>query len=390
METFSLSELLEAVKITLNDNLPDRYWVRAEVSSISQKSGGHCYLELTDSDDADHALTAKVRANCWRNIWTELSERFTVTTGQAVQTGMQVLVLVSVDFHSVYGLSLIVHDIDPVFSLGDIARRRLESIARLEKAGLLERQQSLSLPSLPQRIAVVSSPTAAGWQDFQHQLENNLRHYAFRTTLFEAVMQGENAAESIADALQRIRQQLTSLPAFDALVIIRGGGAATDLGCFDDYMLAAMCAVFPLPVITGIGHTRDVSLVDMVAYKSLKTPTAVAEYFVSLADAQATAVQELELRLRQTATRFTERSRNVLTSVVTMLQGAFRHALAREKLNLDMHEKTVMTHSPEHIFRKGYTLTTINGKTVHSAAELKRGDVITTEWHDGKRDSVVS
>lgn len=392
MEIYSLSELLAAVGIIIRDNLPDYYWVRAEISSISAKPGGHCFMELTESseDDADAAsLAAKVRASCWRNVWSGLSERFVETTGQSLQAGMRVLMLVKVEFHRVYGLSLVVNDIDPVFSLGDIARKRQMAIARLEKAGLLERQQSLVMPSLPRSLAVISSSSAAGYQDFVHQLETNGRSWVFQTTLFEALMQGDNAAASMADALQRCRRALSDGKHYDALVIIRGGGASTDLSCFDDYELAAQCAVFPLPLITGIGHTRDVSLVDIVAYKSLKTPTAVAEYFISLLDEQSQLLQDLAIRLIQTADRFTRQRKALVDNAELRVVTALARAAEREKMKLALLEKSVDMHSPEVLFRRGYSLVTLNGVPLRSISSVKDGDIVFTHLSDGVFSSKV-
>ena len=333
------------------------------------------------------AQRARVRANCWRQTWAHVSRRFTEVTGQALKAGMQVLVEVSVEIHPQYGMSLTVYDIDPTFSLGDIARRRQEDIRRLTEAGLTERQQQLSLATLPKRIAVISSASAAGYQDFVHQLTNNSAGYAFSLSLFEAVMQGDSAAASISDALARLRQTLSS---FDTVVIIRGGGATSDLSCFDDYTLAALCAVFPLPILTGIGHTRDVSLVDMVAFRALKTPTAVAEFLIGCLDNQSSLLNDLQLRLTHTAvTRATQR-RTVVDHLAARLQTTFTMRFKHERMILDMWEKSVANQSPERILRKGYAVVMRDGKVLRQCSDVATNDLLTIEWHDGTITAVAT
>lgn len=379
MITYTLSELLEAVGLILSDNLPDRYWVKAEISSLSARTGGHCYMELIESN------IAKVRANCWANVWYDLSRRFTAATDRTLQPGMSILAQVSVSFHRLYGFSLTIHDIDPLFSLGDIAMKRQENIAKLEKTGMTKKQRLLSLPTLPKRIAVISSQSAAGYQDFEHQLKSNNYSFAFRTTLFEAAMQGENAAKTIIEAIKTINQEA----GFDAIVIIRGGGATTDLSCFDDYDLAVACACSTTAVITGIGHTRDVSLLDMVAYRSLKTPTAVAEFFIGLMAEQLTSLVELDNRLHRTAIAFVERKRQRADSIAVRLRSAFINIIRSKSMQLAVYENNINICSPERIFKKGYTLTTLNGQLLKSRAQVKDGDIIQTEWQDGCATSVI-
>jgi len=266
------------------------------------------------------------------------------------------------NFHAVYGLSANILNIDPKYTVGDLARQRQETIARLLKDGVMEMNKALVLPTIVRRIAVISAESAAGYGDFCHQLRQ--AGFAFETTLFAAIMQGENAAKSIIAALDAIAAQEEE---FEAVAIIRGGGATTDLSCFDDYNLCNHCAQFPLPILSGIGHTRDVSVLDMVAYQALKTPTAVAQFFVDARIQQTIRIQELRRRLQQTA------ERQIL--------------IRRHKI--EMLRQMVQMHSPERIYKMGYSLATVNGKTVRTKAELRVGDILTTHLQDGNIQSVV-
>lgn len=385
MQSYSLSELLRTIQFAVSAAFPDSYWVRAEISSLSARPNGHCYMELAEGASGSE-YAAKIKANCWKNIWTGLSAHFLETVGQPVRTGMQVLVRVSVEMHPVFGLSLTVLDIDPSFTLGDLAQRKAEALKRLEEEGIIDMQKGLSLPTLPRRIAVISAPTAAGYQDFEHQLKNNPEGYTFLTTLFPATMQGDTAAESIVNALQAIYNHEE---AFDAVVIIRGGGAVTDLSCFDQYELAAHCAQFPLPVIAGIGHTRDISLVDRVAFISVKTPTAAAEYLISRFAEQDSALTQLTERLVRSADTQIRTRTTVLERIDKQLCMSVRTRLQRSHSTLELIEQTVRLHSPERIFRMGYSLTRCGGKVVRSAADLKPGDVLTTTFEAGRAESRV-
>ena len=266
MKQYSLSELCQNIEEVLAEEFASTYWVRAEVASLSVR--GHCYMELVEKASTKN-IAAKVRATCWQQIYGILSPYFEAETGQKLSVGMQVLLEVEVSFHAVYGLSLNIVGIDPTFTLGDMARQRQETIQRLKDDGVMDMQSSLEIPSLPRRIAVISSADAAGYGDFCHQLENNSGGFQFRTQLFTAIMQGEQSAKSIIQSLQQIADEIDK---WDIVVIVRGGGASTDLRNFDDYELASHCAQFPLPIIAGIGHTRDISIVDMVVHSSVKTP----------------------------------------------------------------------------------------------------------------------
>ena len=373
----------------LDDCLAPSYWVQAEVSSYSEK-GGHAYLELIDSPKSkaggSKPISAKMRATCWAGTKELLMAYFESETGQRLQAGMTVLVEVEVQWHAVYGLSLSIVGIDPSYTIGDLARQRRQTIAQLQADGLLEAQQLLPLPTLIRRIAVISSASAAGYEDFKHQLDNS--GYRFETQLFGAIMQGEGAERSILAALEEISDsqttsnnfkplptnsnnfqqlQTTSNNVFDAVVIIRGGGASTDLSCFDSYTLCAVCAQYELPILSGIGHTRDVSVLDMVAHESLKTPTAVAEWLIHRMDMQQNRINDLLTRLQRTA------ERQILIR---------RH-------RVELLEQRLAACNPEQFYRKGYSLLTKNGKVIRSAGELKAGEIVTTHLADGTIQSAV-
>lgn len=387
MTTISLSELLRCVQTVVRAEMADTYWVRAEVSNISARPGGHCYMELAETEPGSRELfRAKIRANCWRNTWSIVSAVFQEATGQALCAGMAVLVEVSIDFHPVYGMSLVIEQIDPTFTLGDMARQKQETLRRLEQEGILDMQQLLPFPTLPRRVAVISSNTAAGYQDFQHQLLHNAYGFAFRTALFPATMQGDQASASIVAALDTICRESEH---FDVVVIIRGGGATTDLSCFDRYEVASACAQFPLPIITGIGHTRDVSVVDRVAHISVKTPTAAAELLISKMKEQWELLQNLQERLLRTADQQVNLRRNMLDRLQMRLQMSHANLLQRRHIALDLIEKTISLHSPERIFRQGYSLTTLHGHVVRDASELHPGDEIVTHFAQGQIGSKV-
>ena len=387
MHSYTLSELCSEIGEALNECLAPSYWVKAEISSLSER-GGHLYMELVESRKptaksqqltANSQLqTAKMRATCWAGTKELLMAYFESETGHRLQPGMAVLVEAEVQFHAVYGLSLSITGIDPSYTLGDIAQQRQRTIARLEKDGLMDAQQLLPLPTLIRHIAVVSSPNAAGYEDFKHQLD--LSPFTFHLSLFAATMQGEGAERSILAALEEISRQNAEvsslnnlkaegswLKAFDCIAIIRGGGAATDLSCFDSYTLCAVCAQYELPILTGIGHTRDVSVLDMVAHEALKTPTAVAEWLIHRLDAQRARIEDLAARLKRTGER----------------------QLLIRKHRIEMLEQRIAACNPERIYRRGYSLMTRNGQVIRSIQELHEGDTVTTHLMDGKAESII-
>lgn len=383
MQTYSLKELCEWIQDLVESDLPDRYWVRAEIASMSVR--GHCYMELIEKAD-NGILAAKVRATCWSNMYGLLSAYFTQETGESLHVGLQVLLEVSVEFHSVYGLSLNVWNIDPTYTIGDLAKQRQATINKLQLDGVMELQQALELPSLVRRIAVVSSSEAAGYGDFCDQLKNNRFGFDFQVQLYPAVMQGDAASRSIVNALSAIADQEEE---WDVVVIIRGGGASTDLSCFDDYELASHCAQFPLPIVAGVGHTRDVSVVDMVVYSSVKTPTAAAEWLIDRVAVQVERVGGMQLRLQKAVQGKIARERNRVLVMEQRMINAVRRMVVREDGKLNLWRKTIDLHSPEHIFKMGYSLTTANGKIVRSSKDVREGDVVETYLQDGMIQSVV-
>lgn len=382
MKEYTLSELSALIGESIAIELPETYWVRAEIASLSEK-GGHLYLELIEKGTHE-ILVAKQRATCWSNLQTMLQAYFEQETGSRLQAGMQVLVETEVNYHAVYGLSLNIINIDPRYTLGDMARQRQETIRRLQEEGIIDMQKELLLPTLTRRIAVVSAESAAGYGDFCDQLYAS--PYPFSTQLFAATMQGDNAERSIIAALGAIAVQEED---FDAVVIIRGGGASTDLSCFDRYNLCAHCAQFPLPVISGIGHTRDVSVLDMVAHSALKTPTAVAAYLIERMDSQSARIDDLRQRLLRTADRQILMRQHRIDEWQQRLEQANRQQFLCQLHKLELFEQRITACSPERIYRMGYSLLKCNGKAVRSIRDVAAGDVLTTYMQDGKIESIA-
>lgn len=376
MNTYSLAEFCAQISDALDRSFPETYWVRCEIASLSEKSG-HLYMDLVEKRQRG-LFVARQRATCWNGRQQMLRAYFEQETGNRLQVGMQVLIEVEVRFHAVYGLSLDVQNIDPQYTLGDLARQRQETIARLQEEGIFDMQRMLSLPTLTRRLAVVSAGDAAGYGDFVHQLEESA--YRFSPTLFPAAMQGDRAAQSIVSALDAIAAVEEE---FDAVVIIRGGGASSDLTCFDDYTLAAHCAQFPLPILAGIGHTRDVSIVDMVAYQSLKTPTAVAAFLVERMDEQLACIEQWQQRLQQTALRQVLLRQHRVEQAEQRLTNSLRMMVLRQNSRIAMLGQRIETINPERIYRLGYSLLRKEGNVVRSTHGLQSGDLLTAELADG-------
>jgi len=400
MTSITLSELTSQIQETIRMNFDSSVWIRAEISELRENPGGHCYLELIEKDSNSDALLAKTKATIWANTFRMLKPYFESSTGQVLRSGLNVLVAVTVEFHGVYGFSLNIRDIDPTFTIGEMAARRLQIIRQLEADGIAEMNKQLDFPVLPQRLAVISSATAAGFGDFCDQLKNE--NYAFHIKLFPAIMQGDQAEVSIIAALEKIYE---NIELFDVVVIIRGGGATTDLACFDSYQLALNCAQFPLPILSGIGHQRDISILDMVAHTSVKTPTAAAEFLVSnlqLAESRVDSVfydiseqikgkieNELryfdrsEMRIKQVLTNLFVQKSYILQNIHTRLRSAVRLQILKENNRLSLLEKNIETHSPAYLLKHGYTITTLNGKRITSVKQVKKGDKIRTFVADG-------
>ncbi len=384
-ESLSLSQLCDMIQLSISHTLPATYWVRAEIAEL--RINRHAYFELVEKAE-NGTLAAKIRATCWAQVYDMLSEYFLSETSRRLSVGMQVLLEVEVAYHSVYGMSLNIVGIDPQYTLGGLARAREQAIEQLHKDGTFDMQRMLALPLLVRRVAVVSSAQAAGYQDFCHQLSANSRGISISATLFQATMQGDSAAESIIEALQRIFERQAE---FDAIVIIRGGGATTDMGCFDSYPLASVCSQMPLPIITGIGHTRDVSVVDMVAFASVKTPTAAAEYLLSHNALQQQRLQQLRERLVRRLNNYTLLRRQALNREKMRLRMTAEAYMSRQRNRLLLAEKTIMLQSPEAIFRKGYSvILRHDGTIVRRAGDLQTGEAITIEFFDGSRKAVIS
>jgi exodeoxyribonuclease VII large subunit len=377
MKQYSLLELCDCIDEALQSKLEETYWVRAEIASLTER--GHCYMELVEKAK-NNSIAAKVRATCWSHVYHLLAAYFANETGQMLSVGMQVLLQVEVSFHAVYGLSVNVVGIDPTFTLGDLARQRQQTIQRLQEEGVMDMQRSLKMATLPRRIAVVSASDAAGYGDFCHQLESNSGGFRFHTQLYPAVMQGEQSPASIIRALGEIAERTEE---YDVVVIVRGGGASTDLRNFDDYSLALHCANFPLPIIAGVGHTRDVSVVDMVVHTSVKTPTAAAEWLINAMQEQAEKVGELYVRLQRVAQHAIHKQQNRLEALWQSLRFATQRRISKQRNQLELWEKTIGIHSPERIYRMGYSLTTVNGKVVRSIHDVKAGEEMLTHTGDG-------
>ena len=408
MTSITLSELTEQIQQTIRAGFDTPVWIRAEVSELRENPGGHCYLELIEKDTDSDTLLAKSKATCWASTYRMLKPYFESATGQTLRAGLKVLVAVTVEFHSVYGFSLNIRDIDPTFTMGEMAARRMQIIRQLEADGVVDMNKQLPMPAVVQRLAIISSATAAGYGDFSDQLKNNPSHFVFYTRLFPAIMQGDQAEGSIIKVLETIYEHAEL---FDVVVIIRGGGATTDLACFDSYDLALNCAQFPLPILAGIGHQRDVSILDMVAYASLKTPTAVAEYLNSnlqeaenqalnifadirdiiknKIDADNRKIDQTKLRIKQTLRSWVVQKTHLLERQKSRLQSTVRMQLLKQNNRLVVLEKSIDTYSPVFLLRHGYTITTLHGKRVTSAGQVKAGDKIHTYVHDGEFGSNV-
>lgn len=409
MEALSLYDLNALVRRSLEQCLPDEYWVQAELSDVRTNSTGHCYLEFIQKDPRSNNLIAKARGTIWANVYRLLKPYFEESTGQAFVSGIKVLVQVTVSFHELYGYSLTVQDIDPTYTLGDMARRRREILKQLEEEGVLTLNKELEMPVLPQRIAVVSSPTAAGYGDFCHQLKNNSRGFFFHKELFPALMQGDRVEESVLSALDAI---LNRQEDFDAVVIIRGGGATSDLSGFDTYLLAAACAQFPLPIITGIGHERDDTVLDSVAHTRVKTPTAAAEYLINCMDLAADELEVLISQLHESVrSRLTEEHRKLISyrnripsAVVRRVSDAklallttrkdislaVQTLLSRQRHCLELLQQRLADASPEKMLARGYGITLKDGKVVKNGDVLQLNDEIVTRLYQGEIVSIVT
>lgn len=393
MQEFSLSELNLQIQKTLEEHLAASYWVVAEIAQIQVNHSGHCYLELVQKEEGK--VVAKARATIWAYSYRNISAWFEKITGSNLEAGMRILANAKVTFHEVYGLSLNIKDIDPSFTLGEREKARQIVIQKLEDDGVMDMNQGLDLPTVPQQIAIISSETAAGYDDFVNQLTNNPYGYCVYYQLYPAVMQGDKAPDSIINALHQIYKEESA----DIVVIIRGGGSQLDLDCFDDYELSSHIAQFPLPVITGIGHERDTSIVDMVAHTPLKTPTAVAEFILQGFSAFQLSIEEQFNTIASIANSYitTEKEQLIyLTSGITQLSSHHLHTnqsqlnnliqnikhlsttqLMKSRNKLSTMEQKIELLNPKHLLERGYSLTYFNGKPIGST-NVAKGDKLET------------
>lgn len=404
----SLYELNRRVRSLLTQSLPDECWLQAELSEVHVNSAGHCYVEFVQKDARSNALVAKARGTIWSNIFRLLRPYFERETGQLFMAGIKVLVQVRVDFHELYGYSLVVTDIDPSYTVGDLVRKRREILRQLEEEGVLTLNKELPLPAVPQRIAVISSSTAAGYGDFCNQLENNPYGFRFFPVLFPAIMQGDRAEASILEALDKIH---LSVQKWDVVVIIRGGGATSDLSGFDTYLLAAACAQFPLPVITGIGHERDDTVLDLVAHTRVKTPTAAASFLINRLREAADCLEVLsgsiytyvQAKLEREKSRIDELARR-LPSLVTLQRVrqdqrlellrqrmviAVERRLQDQKHRLQILGQRLKGCDYQRLLGKGFSVTLKNGHVVTDVSQLSPGDTIVTRLGNGEVTSQV-
>lgn len=451
-QAISLLELNRQLKDAVQSAFSSAVWVRAEIAELRENRNGHCYLDLVEKDEQSDQVVARMRAMIWSYTYRMLKPYFETSTGRALSNGIKVMVKGSVEFQEVYGLSFIIKDIDPVYTLGDLEQRRQEVLTRLKDEGVLEMNKGLALPLVPQKIALISSAGAAGYGDFINQLDNNAFGIAFYHKLFPALMQGEKAPQSIAEAFERIYSHVDF---FDLVVLIRGGGASLDLLCFDDYWLAYHITQFPLPVITGIGHDRDVSVADMVAHTAAKTPTAVAEFLISGASRileqvnaysrdlkqitkhqlsqqhnrldrqtyqvvpkvkqwmtrkrhnlmtmgsrlpgftmgylqrQAQVLKQFQRQIVQTPARVLTVERQRMDRYVNQMKGQSASLLKHSKMQLEMLDKHNRLNDPLEVLKRGFTITVRNGEVIKDVRLLQQGDVIETRFRDGNVNSEV-
>jgi exodeoxyribonuclease VII large subunit len=425
---FTLSELNAAVKETIEHAFPETLWVVAEISEIRCNAKGHCYLELAERDDEE--TIAQIRANIWARAFRSIAFKFEKATGETLKQGMKVLLQVNVTFHEVYGLSLNIKDIDPTYSLGEMARKKREVIERLTKEELINLNKQITLTLVPQRIAVISSSTAAGYGDFINHLDDNPYGYKIFHTLHQSLMQGQEAGASLIAALREIKAHRKR---YDAVVIVRGGGSQIDLSCFDTYGLAAEVARFPLPVITGIGHERDDTVVDIVAHTKLKTPTAVAEFLIAnmtsfeerVIEAQTILIHRVkeligneDHRLQYLAQhfkhivkdRFTGEMKGIEIGLHKLIHGATQivdnhnnrlklgmsriagglNILFQQQENRITHcDQAIRLLDPVNVLKRGYSITYLNEKAIKDGADVQEGDIIKTRIYKGSISSKV-
>jgi exodeoxyribonuclease VII large subunit len=419
-KALSLYEVLEQVKLALKNALPPSWWVMGEISELKVNYSGHCYLELIEKDDSSETIKAKARATIWASAYRMIQPYFESVTHTTLSAGIKVMVKVSAEFHELYGFSLNITDIEPSYTIGELARQKQEIINRLQSDGVFDMNRSLMLPLLPRKIAVISSKTAAGLGDFMDQLADNPYGYKFYIRLFPAIMQGDDAEQSITRALEDVYRHENF---FDVVVIIRGGGSQSDLNCFNNYMLASHICQFPLPILTGIGHEQDDTIADLVAHTRLKTPTAVAEFLIGLFQEAEASINEKSLDLFQAVSSKIREEQERLhrlmlllkpsvmerlqtnASDLRMLQSNLKNAstqllikeqagvgksqvrlkillrefMSSKKYEVELLEKKNNYLDPFLILNRGYSVTYYNGKVLKDPSQVSKEDVIETK-----------
>lgn len=380
-----LFELQSRLKQGIESLFPKRLWIKAEVSAVKARSGGHCYLELSQSDSS--GLVAKSSAIIWSSKYRFIAPYFESVTGSPIQEGMVILAEVQVNYSELYGLSLIINDVDPEFSLGLKELERQKTIERLQKEGLMGLQKELVLPALPYRLAVISAEDAAGYRDFVRHLDENPYGFVLDMTLFPALMQGADCPQSIIRALDAV---LESGVEYDAVLILRGGGAKLDLACFDDYGMAAVIAQFPIPVLTAIGHDQDYHVCDMVAHEFVKTPTALADFILEIYEEEDERISSLQTRMKLAFSNKIYAAESALNMLQARIRGGFAMKIANMEVALKVIEARMAAADPRRIMERGYALAVdAAGVVVKSAGGHRTGDGISVMFNDGTLDCTV-
>jgi exodeoxyribonuclease VII large subunit len=407
-EKLTLTDLQLIIRDSLYIALPEMYWVIAEISEIKENSAGHCYLELIEKHPSDNNVRARIKAIIWSKRYRFIKSLFENIAGETIRDGLKVLVKAKVEYHEVYGLSLVITDIDPAFTVGEMAIKRQQIIHRLEQEGVFTMNKEIDIPVAPQRIAIISSKNAAGFTDFINQLKGNSYGYTFYTALFESSMQGSDTENGIIDAMNRIAD---NSELFDLVAIIRGGGSQADLSWFDNYNIAYHITQFPLPVITGIGHDKDMSVTDLVANKALKTPTATAEFIIECISAAENHIFEMWQEIRDISVQYTSTAGISLINQISRLTTAsksfsqvksylvesFHTSLKNKTVNyvdsknakLKLLEVTLNILNPDNVLKRGYTITSLNGKILKSKESIRKDDALETRFCDGTTISKV-
>ena len=385
-EFIDLFELQHSLKQGVESLFPKRLWIRAEVSAVKARNGGHCYMELSQSDE--NGLVAKANAIIWSSKYRFIAPYFESVAGSPLQEGLVILVEVQVNFSELYGMSLIINDIDPEFSVGVKELERQKTIERLQKEGLMGLQKELELPMLPFRLAVISAEDAAGYRDFMRHLDENPYGFEVCPVLFPALMQGTDCPASIISALDRVMEDEDG---WDAVLILRGGGAKLDLACYDDYSLASVIAQYPIPVLTAIGHDQDFHVCDMVAYEYLKTPTALADYMIDIYEQEDERISSCETRIRLAVYNRLYREEALLDSLVSRVRGGFALKIAAMESALNVLQARIQAADPRKILERGYALALDGAGVVLKGASGRRpGDNVSVMFSDGTLDCMVS